>query len=216
MKVYKNSPNLTGRKFGNLIALCRYESGLNGKSAWICKCDCGNKKVVRTTDLLSGKTKSCGCMRSASAKNTGIKNAIHGMSGSRLYKIWGGMKRRHRISGFEHAIVCEEWQDFRNFFKWAMDNGYTDELTIDRIDNKMGYSPDNCRWATYKEQENNRTNNHTVTIDGVSKTLAQWSDETGIRSETLAFRIKSGWPISDLLIPTNYGNSKIRREQHHA
>ena len=96
--------------------------------------------------------------------------------------------------------VCEEWQEYEPFSEWAKNNGYTDELTLDRIDNNGDYSPNNCRWATYKEQALNTRTNHFIEFCGEIKTLSQWADELGINRSTLCERINSrGWSIEKAL-----------------
>lgn len=101
---------------------------------------------------------------------------------------------KYYLYGGRGITVCDEWQEFMPFYDWAMANGYKDDLTIDRIDSDKGYSPDNCRWATYKEQNNHLKRNHTITYNGISLTMKQWADKTGVPYQTLAKRInKLGW-----------------------
>lgn len=132
----------------------------------------------------------------------------HGLTGTRIYRIWSNMKRRCFNPNAEHynryggrgITVCDEWKnDFMSFYNWSMENGYQEDLTIDRIDNDGNYEPLNCRWATNKEQENNRGSfNINVTYKGKTQTLMQWSEEIGIPFPTLRYRIvDSNWPIED-------------------
>jgi hypothetical protein len=136
---------------------------------------------------------------------------MHGKSNTRLYTIFEGMKNRcynsntpkYKNYGGRGIRVCEEWlNDFMNFYNWAMENGYSDNLTIDRKDVDGDYCPTNCRWITDKEQRFNRTDTHYVTIKGVTKPITQWSKESGINHKTIALRIELGWNEEDLLNPT--------------
>lgn len=131
-------------------------------------------------------------------------NFKHGLKKHRLFAVWNDMKQRcfnpncyaHKDYGGRGISVADEWKDdFLCFYKWAMNNGYRQGLTIDRIDNSKGYSPDNCRWATIKEQSNNRRSNRNITYKGQTRTLAQWSEELGMNFFTLRDRLDSGWSI---------------------
>lgn len=166
--------DLTGRRFGRLTVTGRGLDKISPSRAtttWKCQCDCGKMVEVRSRSLISGKTKSCGCLMVEKATVHG--DARDGKQ-SRLYKIWADMLGRCRnpkIDGYHRyggrgIKVCEEWANSYQAFKdWAITHGYTDDLTIDRIDNDGNYCPENCQWATQKEQANNRSTNRKVVAE---------------------------------------------------
>lgn len=149
--------DLTGRKFSKLTILGRVWRLNSNRVYWLCKCECGSLRIIQTSHLKDGHSKSCGCLIG--------HNGIHYKTDTRLYKIWGGIKTRclnpncttYNYYGGRGIVMCDEWKNnFQAFYDWAMLNGYQDNLELDRIDNDKNYSPDNCRWVTHKENCNNR------------------------------------------------------------
>ena len=182
--------NLSGKKFGKWLVVFQ-EPNRNGHTAWLCRCECGNRSVVTTGDLRSGKSTQCKpCARMG-----------NGYRGTKIYRVWGDMMQRCRNPknpryaryGGRGIRVCKRWHVSSNFIEWALKNGYKEGLSLDRIDNDKGYRPENCRWSTMLEQGNNRNNNHLFVFDGVTKTVAQWAREYGICRSVLYRRIKLGW-----------------------
>ena len=208
--------DLTGQKFGRLTVIERAENHItnNGcvKTQWLCECCCDNKTriVVNTQNLRNGHTKSCGCLRIEEAKKSiKINHAPikHGKSNTRLYKIWYAMKdrcynpknKKYALYGAENKQVCDEWQEFEPFYEWAMENGYKENLTIERIDGTKGYNPKNCKWASYTEQNNNKRDNHYLTYNGETKTIAQWAREKDFPRSTIDNRLRYGWNDDKIL-----------------
>lgn len=186
--------DLTGQRFGRLTATKMVGKTAGGTLLWECQCDCGNVHVARSGSLRHGDVKSCGCLFKEKLIE---RNTTHGMRCSRLYQTWLDMKGRcfnpkdkaFCNYGGRNITVCDEWaKDFHAFHEWAMDNGYEPHLTIERINNDGNYEPNNCRWATRIEQQNNKRNNRRITMNGETHTLAEWAKITGIKYSTLYSR----------------------------
>lgn len=192
---------LEGMRFGRLSVIKKGTNTPTGKSRWICICDCGNECVVTGSDLASGHTKSCGCGRVDRLVKAAY-STTHGESKTRLYHIWYSMRQRcyyikhksYREYGGRGITVCDEWRDsFEAFRDWALSHGYSDTLTIDRINNDGNYCPENCRWVNTKQQVRNRRNTRTITYRGQIKSIAEWSEITGISAPAIIQRINAGW-----------------------
>lgn len=186
MKSKKPYKDLTGQRFGRLVVLSVVDSkaGANIPTKWLCQCDCGNLTEVQGCNLKSGVTKSCGCIQKELARN---KHFRHGGKGSRLYTIWCHMRHRcenawdkaYKYYGNRGISVCDEWHNYSVFKEWAYKNGYAEHLTLDRIDVNGNYCPENCRWATKKEQNLNKRTTVRIEYNGEIKTESEWADILG-------------------------------------
>ena len=211
--------DFTGKRFGRLVVIKDTGKRKNRQKIWLCKCDCGNKKEVPTCYLTSGDTKSCGCYR----KECEIKNLsqfwgkpkTHGLSKTRIYQIWADMKDRcnnknnsaYKDYGGRGIKVCKKWlTDFTSFHTWAIDNGYSDNLTIDRINVDGNYEPNNCRWSNWQEQANNRRTSRKIIIYGEIKTAYEFEKQYGIKAPLLVDRYDKGYRDDKLIFQGNLGH----------
>lgn len=210
----KGLKDLVGERFGRLVILKRI--GHRGKSTlWLAQCDCGNTHKVTSNLLLQGACRSCGCLR----KELRTK---HSMSNSKLYDVYISMKGRcynpnwcnYKNYGGRGIKVCKEWKSsFIPFYTWAINNGYKEGLSIDRIDNNGNYEPSNCRWVSQKDQSNNTSRNRYLTYNGETLTPAQWAEKLGIPVSRIRRRIKSGWSIEKILFtPVTPYNERYKGE----
>jgi len=194
--------NLVGMRFGRLIVQAR-DGVVNGVVYWKCLCDCGTKSRTITSSLVTGVTKSCGCLRKEICSRTTF---THGMHKTREYRIYQSMKSRcYRKHEASHRykdrgiIICDRWlNSFENFF---VDMGHcpTGKHQIERKDNNGPYSPENCKWATALEQANNTSTNHNVSAFGKTQSLSMWARETGINRQTIHFRLRKGQTLEQLV-----------------
>lgn len=189
--------NLLGQTFGRLTVISQAPSR-NGHTRWNCICTCGSEVSVLSTGLRSGNTKSCGCLHSEISVRV---NTVHGGKHTRLYASWAHMLQRCRNCkdakfkdyGARGITVCDEWSEYAHFQKWALENGYRDDLTLDRIDVNGNYCPENCRWVSNKEQQRNKRNNRLLTFNGRTLCIADWAEEIGLPYSVLLLRIQRGW-----------------------
>lgn len=194
---------MLGIRFGKLTVIERLENFPNGTAAWNCLCDCGIEKKVAGTKLRAGKQKSCGC---SSPKFSKESISTHGMSKTRVYRIWAGMhsrcrqtknKKIQRLYLDKGIKVCERWNKFENFYEDMGDP--PDGMSIDRINGDKGYEPSNCRWATSKQQANNMSSNRLIEYNNKKMTISLWAKEIGVKPNTLNYRIRRGMPLKDAL-----------------
>lgn len=171
-----------------------------------CLCDCGNFKVVDGRHLKDGTTMSCGCLANEVHKRShgvGPRCWWHDLIHTRIYRVWGNMVNRctnpnnpaFPSYGARGILVCDEWLEFENFYLWAMSNGYSDELQIDRIDNDLGYYPENCRWADRITQSNNKRSNVFVEYQGEMMTVADLARKLDMPYKVLHARLRNGWTL---------------------
>lgn len=197
--------DLTWKIFGRLTVLEIDKNNSSKRVYWKCKCDCGEVVSIAGNDLKSGNTKSCGCFRK---ENTKMTKTTHGKRNTKLYGVWCAMKSRcsnpndthYKDYGERGIAVCNEWlNDFQAFYDWAISNGYKNGLEIDRKDNDKGYSPNNCRWVTRKENMNNTRENVFIAYNGETHTLSEWGDITGTPERLISQRLKNGWSEHEAL-----------------
>lgn len=184
--------DLTGEKFGNLTVLRRLNYCQTGHTyLWECKCDCGKITIVRGGNLRTGHTISCGCKKGL------IK---HNKWDTRLYRIYTNMKQRcnnpknvwYKNYGARGIKICDSWQnDFMSFYNWSINNGYSDKLSIDRIDVNGNYEPNNCRWVTKLVQQNNMRRNKLITYKNETHTISEWERKFNLRHNYISSRLRS-------------------------
>lgn len=208
--------DLTGKRKGRLTVVREVDrpNGASVRHYWLVRCDCGNKRVMSSSDFNRKTTFSCGCyQREAASKRAYEQHLTHGKSGTRLYSIWTSMIRRcenKRVKVYCHygargIKVCEEWRtNYLAFERWMLENGYDEsaprgKCTIDRIDVDGDYCPQNCRIVTQKEQCSNKRSNRYIIYNGEKKTMSDWAREYGMSANTLRDRLSYGWPIEECL-----------------
>lgn len=202
--------DLIGQTFGRLtvLDLDHKEQKYNTKGIkdgfkyfYKCQCICGKQCIVDRNSLRFKRTQSCGCLKSEIWVET---RTTHNQSKTKLYNVWCGIKRRcyntHQKSyknyGAKGIIMCCEWlENFQNFYDWAINNGYKEGLSIDRINPSGNYEPLNCRWIGKKEQACNKTTNVNIEYNGEKHCIAEWARILGIKRETLKTRLNNGWGV---------------------
>lgn len=192
--------DITGKRFGSWTIL-----GYAGNGRWKCLCDCGTERTLQGGQLRNGTSHSCGCKK---AERCAAADYKHGMSKSKIYGVWRGMKgrctrekdRAYKWYGARGIKVCDDWlKSFEKFYEWAIKNGYEEGLSIDRIDVNGDYGPENCRWATQKEQANNKRNSTFYEVAGENLTVAQAADKYNVSASGLRKRMKKGVELRDAI-----------------
>lgn len=210
-----NMRNYIGQRFGKLLVISECEKHIlpSGQKTrrLNCVCDCGNNKSVLLLHLNRGLIQSCGCIK---------KTQFGESKKSKIYKVWAGMKARVSIHGidkeryYDRGIgICDDWMEYKNFRQWALNNGYLEGLTIDRIDNSKGYYPENCRFVTLSQNANNRECTKIVEYNGVKLPFMELVRMLNIEhiSATIRNRMKHGWDIEKAInTPIRKGNYKRR------
>lgn len=203
--------DLTGFEVNGIKVVSYAGTNAKNRSLWNCQCHCGAEFITVGSELKRGRIKSCGC----------LLKRINGLYRSRVYRIHHMMMCRcytksttnYEYYGGKGIKVCGEWHNFMNFYRWAMANGYRDDLTIDRIDGNKDYEPSNCKWSTREEQSNNISSNVVIEFCGKKMTMSEWSRELGMNRNTLEKRIRNGWPIEKAMtIPVNKKYSTRRKK----
>jgi len=206
--------NITNQRYNRLIAI-RFDhktiraDGIHAEYFWLFKCDCGKEKVFNKHAVISGNSKSCGCFH---AEQTSKASKTHGMRWTRFYGIWTKMKARclnkkiHAYNLYGGRGIKLMWKSFESF-RNDMYKSYLEHVkkfgekqtTIDRINSNGNYEKSNCRWATWREQQNNRRNNHLITFNNKTLSVTEWSRIMNVDHSKLFNRLKSGWSAEQAL-----------------
>lgn len=215
--------DIKGIKFNRLTALSFIGKTRSGVHLWKFICDCGKECIKRKQYVTSGALKSCGCLQREAVSKAAKK---HGLTHHPLARIWRSIKARcynpnnheYKRYGAKGVIICDEWKnDFKKFYDWCMANGWKQGLQVDKdiLSNKLGlkipiYSPQTCSIITGKENSNNTKWNKNIEYNGVTRTLAQWGEVSGIPANTILCRLRYGWDVKSALTisTTKTGNKK--------
>lgn len=199
--------DVLGKKYG---ALTVFDLRIiNGTTRAICQCYCGRGRICEPKYLRNNPKDRCGCDIARYACLSSKNKKVHGMSNTRVYRIWENMKQRclnknfkkYRDYGGRGISICDEWLTFINFNNWAINNGYEDGLTIDRKENLGNYTPENCRWITNLEQQSNTRKTVRLTYNGETHHVSEWARIIGVERSVILYRIKVGKPIEEILKP---------------
>lgn len=195
----KRAKDHTGKQFGRWLVLSFFDKGTGGCLRWLCRCECGTERPIAATELVSGRSSSCGCLRAEMVVNRCV---THGMTGTAIHAVWLSMKKRclsptdkgYECYGGRGIRVCQRWADSFEDFITDMGPRPSNKHSIDRINNDGDYEPSNCRWATKIQQGRNTRSNINIFYQGKTQCLAAWAEELGIPYKALAQRISiAGW-----------------------
>lgn len=177
-----NFKNLTNQTFGYLTCISIDTTKTTSKHTyWLCKCICGKKRSLQTYQLTSGKVTSCGCKNTRRLKVPQSQKRLYGIYNSMLSRCYKQNNISYKYYGLKGITVCDEWKNsFSSFSDWALNNGYTDTLSIDRIDNSLGYCPTNCRWIPLQDQQANKTTSVFYTYHEQTHNLKEWCNILGV------------------------------------
>lgn len=189
--------DIVWQKF-NLLTIIKYVGNKKYGCFFLCKCDCGKEKEIQGSLVKRGKVISCGCVRNGKAS---ARLSKHGESKTKLYKVWSHMLQRchlpkdmgYKNYGGRGITVCDRWRSNFLYFKEDMNETFSPGLELDRIENSKGYYKDNCRWATSKQNNNNKRTNCYLEINGVTKTAMEWSEIHGLNSRCISNRVRAGF-----------------------
>ncbi len=208
---------ISGKIFGRLSVIDSIY--LKGRWHSNCICICGNKKTIANVSLKHGKTKSCGCIHKETSSENGKNNKTHGLSNGinkRLYDVHRQMMLRcysinsedYSRYGMRGILVCKEWHNVKNFFKWAILSGYRDNLTIERKNVNAGYNPDNCCWIENKFQAHNTRRLRKLTFKNETLHCSEWARKLNLSSKTIIQRLNRGWDVEKTLTTRTHNESK--------
>lgn len=204
MKHPANFYDRSGLRYSNLLVLSYAGQTTGKKSKWLCRCDCGVEKEVSGANLQAGNATSCGCFGKERRRE---QITTHGDSNSPEFRTWTAIQTRchcktskdYENYGARGLVVCDRWRSSFSLFLEDMGRRPSPKHQIERVNNNLGYNPENCIWATVKAQANNRRSNHILEFSGKSMTVSQWAERLGIWKGTIRMRLKAGWSVEQAL-----------------
>lgn len=196
--------DLTGMRFGRLTVLRQTESDKKGNARWLCKCDCGQEKIVLGYSLKS-RTRSCGCIQKEVTSKRAKK---HGLYDTHIYNTWRRMKERcknpnnksFKDYGGRGIMIHPDWEEFLCFYDWSNENGYKEGLSIERINVNGNYEPSNCKWIPLDQQRDNKRDTVYIEINGETRIIKEWAQLSGVKESTIRWRYSNGIRGGNLLI----------------